>query len=208
MTQVPTVAAAAPWRPRTGVEVLRQQLEAIERFGRSRCAAPSTDAGPLTREGRLDAARERDVLERQHEALVAHVHRQLAESGASFRSVVRRRAVLAHRSPWFAAKVCAGLEADGVHVVALLENGADAVGVAVAEQPDLVLVEDALPMVPGPRVVAEVRALCPAAVVAAQVDHGDRLAPLLDAGATVAFVRRQPPGEVVDALLGLLRPLA
>lgn len=207
MTQMPTAAAAAPWRPRTDVEVLRQQLEGIERFGRSRRAALSADAEPLTREGRLDAARERDVLERQHQALVAHVHRQLAESGAPFRSVVRRRAVLAHRTPWLAAKVCEGLEAAGVRVVAQLANGADAVGVAVAEQPDLVLVEDALPMVPGPRVVTQVRALCPAAMVAAQVDHGDRLAPLLDAGAAVVFVRRQPPGEVVDALLALLRPV-
>jgi CheY-like chemotaxis protein len=206
VTQVPTVQVASPWRSRSDVEVVCQQLDAIERFHHRRHAAQCGAAGGLTREGRLDAARAREVLEREHEALVAHVDRQLAATGEPWRSRAPRRVVVAHRSAWFAGKVGEALGRHGVRVVAQLDNGADAIGVALAEQPDLVLVEDALPMVPGPRVVAEIRELCPDAVLAAQVDHPGRIAVLLDAGATTAFVRRQPPADVAAELLALMRP--
>lgn len=201
-----TIQLAAPWRPRSDVEVVCRQLHAIERFHQVRRAAQAAETGPVTREGQLDAARAREVLQRAHEALVAHAGRQLAQTGAPWRTRVEPRVVVAHRNAWFAGKVAESLALHGVVVVAQLDNGADAIGVAVAEQPDLVLVEDALPMVPGPRVVAEVRDLCPEALVAAQVEHAGRMAPLLDAGAAAAFVRRQPPADVALALLELLRP--
>ena len=54
-----------------------------------------------------------------------------------------------HRQAWFRGKVASGLQAGGVAVEADLENGADALGAVVAEQPDFLLVEDKLPMVSG-----------------------------------------------------------
>ena len=202
-----TIQLASSWRPRSDVELVCQQLQAVERFQQICRAAQALEAaGPLTREGRLDAARARDVLQREHEALVAHVDRQLAETGGPWRTRARRRVLLAHRNAWFAGKVAESLAAYDVHVVAQLDNGADAIGVAVAEQPDVVLVEDALPMVPGARVVAEVRDLCPGTTVAAQVEHSGRIAALLEAGATAAFDRRQSPADVALCLLELLRP--
>ena len=203
-----TARLASPWRSRSDVELVRQQLDAMERFHELRRAAQAAaDAAPLTREGRLDATRARDVLDRQHEALIAHVDRQLADAGGPWRSCAVQRALVAHRSEWFAGRVAEALTPYGVHVVAQLDNGADAVGVALAEQPDLLLVEDALPMVPGPRVVAEVLELCPGTVVAAQVEHSGRVSALLDAGATAVFDRRRAPADVAGDLVELLRPV-
>jgi CheY-like chemotaxis protein len=62
-----------------------------------------------------------------------------------------------------------------------VDNGADAVGVVAAEQPDLLLVEDRLPMVSGEQVIAGVRTFSPNTLIAAQVAYSDRVGALLDA---------------------------
>jgi DNA-binding NarL/FixJ family response regulator len=113
--------------------------------------------------------------------------------------------VLAHRSQWFLAKVTSALEAAGLTVVARLSNGADAVGVAVAEQPDLLPVEDNLCIVTGEEVVREVRRFSPHTAVAAQVPYGDSVGRLLDAGAVSVFTRQVPPADVAHALLQQMR---
>ena len=89
-------------------------------------------------------------------------------------------------------------------MVARLDNGADAVGLSVAEQPDLLLVEDALAMVPGEQVVRDVRRFCPHTVVAAQASHSGRIGPLLEAGATTVFSRQVSGPDVARAMLRLL----
>jgi DNA-binding NarL/FixJ family response regulator len=114
------------------------------------------------------------------------------------------RAVVAHRQAWFTGKVTAALEAKGFSVVDAGGNGADAVGIAVADQPEVVLLEDKLAMLPGEDVVRQIRTLCPNTLIAVQVEHGGLLGGFLDAGASSGFTRQVPPAEVVAPLLELI----
>ena len=182
-----------------------QQLAAIERFTAARrMAEDAAAAAARSREMRMDTARALEVVRRQHEAVIARSHEQLRRTGDLLRGHAQRRAVLAHRNEWFLGKVSGVLAQRGITVVAAVDNGADVVGLAVAEQPDLVLVEDTLAMVPGEQVVRDVREYCPAAVIGAQVAYGDRIGALLEAGASTVFTRRTPPVDVAEELLGLV----
>ena len=191
--------------PRSELDLAAQQLRSIERFNRTRQLAESAAAAAArSREMRMDAARRIEVLRREHEALVARAHEQLRSGGHVLYGTSHRRVVLAHRNEWFVGKLADTLEEHGVVVVARLDNGADVVGLAVAEQPDLVLVEDTLAMVSGEQVVREIREFCPGTLLAAQVPHGDRVGPLLDAGAATVFTRQVPPRDVAAGLLAQL----
>jgi CheY-like chemotaxis protein len=177
----------------------------VERFNRSRrMREEAAAAAARSRELRMDAARSLEVLRRQHDAVVARADAQLRASGQLLRSTVERRVVVAHRSDWLVRRLQQTLEDRGVLVVARTDNGADAVGLVVAEQPDLVLVEDTLAMLPGTEVVREVRQFSPDTLVAAQAAHGGRVGELLDAGATTVFTRQVPPHEVARSLLRLV----
>ena len=114
------------------------------------------------------------------------------------------RVVIAHRSGWFVQKVTQALGVAAIEVVAWLDNGADAVGLTVAEQPDLVLVEDVLAMVPGEQVVREVRSFCPDTVLVGHVSSGDRVAGMLEAGAATVLTRQVPPEHVAQQLRELV----
>ena len=197
-------ALSRAWTPRTGPELLRDQLAGIASW--NACHQPLLLAGDDdaaaagSREMRLDRARRLDVVRRQHEAIMGRTEQQLAQSPRLASDHVPARAVLAHRNAWVLDKVAAGLAAAGVDVVAQLENGADAVGVSVAEQPDLLLVEDKLPMINGDEVVRQVLQFAPRTLAAAQVSYEDAIATLLDAGARTAYTRRVPPAEVARDL--------
>ena len=202
----PTHATGAPeWHPRSELDLAAQQLRAVERFNRAcRMREEAAAAAARSRELRMDAARSLEVLRRQHDAVVARAHEQLRTSGQLLRSTAERRVVIASRSDWLAAKVQQALEDRGVHVVARTDNGADAVGLVVAEQPDLVLVEDTLAMLAGLEVIREIRQFSPDTVVAAQAASGHRVGHLLDAGASAVFTRQVPPLQAVTAMLDLL----
>ena len=203
MTQADEHAESrATYRPRTYAELTRQQLAAIERFHQARSTADAVVGA--SREERLDMGRRHDVMRREHDAIVARCDEQLRLSGEALWHRTGRRVVLAHRSEWFLAKVGSLLEEDRVRVVARLSNGADAVGTVIAEQPDLLLVEDSLAMLSGAQVIRELQLLSPNTVVVAQVPYSDRVGPLLDAGAAAVFTRQIPPADVAEALLDLL----
>ena len=192
-------------RQRSDLELAEQQLAAIESFNRARhMREQAAAAAARSREMRMDAARSLDILRRQHDAVVSRAHEQLEASGQLLHSRAERRVVLAHRSDWLVRKVTRALEGRGVHVLAGTDNGAEAVGTAVAEQPDLVLVDDTLAMLSGVEVVREVRRFCPDAMVAAQIAHGYQVGQYLDAGATTVFTRRSAPADVVHSLLELV----
>lgn len=198
-----TATTTAP-RRRSELQLAAQQADAIAAFTRShRTAHEARQAAARSREMKLDNARATEVLRREHAALVARAHEHLRLTGTVLRSTGARRVVLAHRSEWFRGKLSRVLTDGGLHVVAVLDNGADAVGVTVAEQPDLLLVEDTLAMVPGEAVVREVLRFCPDTVVAAQVASSDGVGALLDAGAHEVFTRQVPPAEVARRLLAL-----
>lgn len=210
MTRIDEQAQMRPsYRARTPVELTAQQLAGIDRFHVARHVEDAAaGAASLSREERLTRDRERDVVRREQEAIVARCEHQLRHSGHVMSLHARRRVVLAHRSPWFVAKVAALLAEHDVYVVASLDNGADAVGAVVAEQPDLLLVEDSLAMVTGEQVIRDVRLFSPDTVSVAHVAYSDRVGALLEAGARAVFTRQIPPADVAEALLELLRPVA
>lgn len=206
MTTTDRHVAAPVWRPRTELDLVEQQLRAIDAFHAARREREAAlQATARTRETRLDASRLLEVLRRQHDALVARSHHQLRSSGHVLGDLAECRVVLAHRSEWFLRQVALPLQDSGVQVVGQLDNAADVVGVLVAEQPDLVLVEDALPMGRGDLVVGEARALAPGTLVAVQAEGPERLVALLDAGAAAVFPRGTPPRDLAVELLRLLR---
>lgn len=192
---------------RSDLDLARQQLAAIDRWHDARravqAAAQHTAA---SREARMDLARRLDVVRAEHRALVERTDAQLRSSAELLQRKAARRAIVAHRNSWFMDKVAADLRERRIEVVALLTNGAEAVGAAVAEQPDLLLVEDSLPMMGGEDVVREVRTFAPATRIGAQVAHDNRIAAMLEAGAHSACTRRVPPADVAATLAGLLAP--
>lgn len=185
------------------LELTRRQLTGVETWHRQRRAQEVVALAARTREERLDRSRRMAVLREEHRAIIASADAHLRSGRLVLEGGVAR-AVLAHHDDWFAGKVGAELASCGVRVIASPRNGAEAVGVVVAEQPDLVLVEDVLPMLSGEDVVREVLCCAPGTAVVGQVAHDDGVAPMLAAGARVAFVRRVPPAEVARGLLALL----
>ena len=207
MTQLRDAPVVRPvWRPRSEVDLLAEQLLAIDRFVAARPArSADVTAGGLSREQRLDLARQQNVLRRERDALIAQAQRQREACGAPLRLLAPRRVMIAHRNQWFAGKLTQSLEARGVRVVGCLDNGADAVGAVVAEQPDAALVEDRLEMVAGEQVIQDLRMFCAQTIVMAQVAYGDRVGALLDAGAASVFTRNVPPDDVAQKILEALR---
>lgn len=181
-----------------------RQVAAIDAFNRARAMAESTVASSsASRETRLDAARRLDVVRRQHAALVA---RTQASLGAGHEALAggRPRAVVAHRDGWFTDRVCGALIEHGFAVVARLDNGADAVGTVVAEQPDLLLLGDPVPMMTGTGVVEEVLRWSPRTFVAVQAGDPRAQETLLALGVGSVFSRSVPPVDVARGLAGAL----
>lgn len=202
-------AMEATSRPgRDELEILCRQIRGIEAWHVARRAAEARDAAVdgsrPGREVRLDSARRADVVRRQHQALIDHTHAQLRDSVHLLRKLMSPRVLVVHRDEWFRERVSAALIGAGVTVVARLDNGADGVGVAVAEQPDLILVEDRLPMLCGADVIRQVLAFSPQTLAAAQVRDDWDIGALMDAGACTAVNRRVPPDELAQELCALL----
>lgn len=188
------------------LELTALQLQAIDAWNRARAIAEQAGRTTATsREMRMDVDRRLEVMRAQHEAIVARTARALESSVRVMRRSAPVRAVVAHRNEWFVDRLCADLVGRGVHVVGRFENGAEVVGVCVAEQPDLVVVEERLAMVPGEAVVRDVRRFSPQAVIAAQVAYEDGISSMLEAGATKVYTRRVPPLDVSADLLRLLQ---
>lgn len=189
------------------LELVLRQIDGVASWHRQRRAQEASALAARTREDRLDRTRRTEVLREQHRAIVATTQAQLRASATLLAHTSAPRALLAHRNAWFTGKVREVLVAGGVTVVAELQNGAAAVGVGIAEQPDLVLIEDTLPMLPGDAVVRELLACAPGLLIGAQVAHDDGAPAMLSAGARAVWARRVPPVEVALSLLSLLRPV-
>lgn len=189
---------------RPDTERLPDQLAGIDAWHRTRREVESWAAGAGSREMQLDRTRRLDVIRRQHQALVEATERQLRTTGHLLRSAPAPRAVVVHRNDWFKDKISTALRASGVELVGALSNGADAVGAVVAEQPDVLLVEDKLPMLGGLDVLREVRRLAPRTLVTVQVFDNRDIGRFLEAGARTAFTRRIPPADIAAALCDLL----
>lgn len=205
MTHVEDDRTAPQRHRRSEIDLAEAQLRGIERLTRARHMAEAAAASAAhSRETRMDAARELEILRRHQDALITRTHEQLQESGSHPLGTAATTVVLVHRNEWFVGKLTEALHDSGCVVLPRVENGADAVGLLAAEQPNLVLVEDKVSMLPGARVVRQIRRLCPDTIIAAQVGCGDDVGPMLDAGAAHVFTRQVPPAEVAVALLSLL----
>lgn len=181
-----------------------RQVAAIEAFLAARRAVHGQEPDvPQGREAaRADARRE--LLERQHAALVARAHDALV-AGSDLVVPLRPRALVVHRDPWYADRLSRALGDEGVTVLARLDDGADAVGAAVADQPDLLLLEDPLPTMTGVQVVREVRRWSPGTAVFVQAAD-ERDAPgLRDAGARACLARHLPPVDVARTVADALQ---
>ncbi|MCW2621445.1 MAG: hypothetical protein JWL64_1047 [Frankiales bacterium] len=185
------------WRPRS-VEVVAEQRD-LARQAWTRDRQADRPPSGASREQRMDAARRAEALEREFEAMTAHLdHPPDVPAGAV-------RAVIAHRNTWFTGKFAAALAERGIVVVAAVQDGADAVGITIAEQPDLLLVEDVLARLPGSDVVRRVRQLVPDTLCLAQVGADEGLPTMLEAGAQVAWTRKVPPGELAGLVAEVLQ---
>jgi CheY-like chemotaxis protein len=198
--------AAGGHGSRTQLDLMTAQLAAIDAWHRARRASEAAaESIALTREMRLDASRRMEARRREQQALLARAEEQLRTSGGVLADRVRTRAVLAHRNAWLRDIVAKRLHEHGVAVVGVFEDGAEAAGTVVAEQPDLVLVEDRLPTLSGLEVVRRVRAFSPRTVVGAQVMDAGAVQLLVDAGAQAVFTRRIPPLDIADQLVACLQ---
>lgn len=201
-----TRTAAPSWTPRDPVELLTDQLAALDAWNAARRRAEHSLAETgSNREAALDARRRAVAVRREATALRARSAEHLRASGDLLRARTRPRALVVHRQTWLAGKVSASLEQGGVTVLGALDDGAEGVGWAVVEQPELLLVEAMLPTLPGPEVVRRVRAFSPSTVVAVQVGYEAEVPAMLDAGAHLAVPRRVPPAELAAAMLERLR---
>ena len=193
------------WQPRPPVQLLADQLAAIATWNSCRLAAEvEARAHAESRDQRVEAARRVDALKREQDALIGRIHRQLVE-GRSWSHTDRPRVVVAHRREWFRTKVERRLRAQGVEILASLDDGAEAVAATVCEQPDLLIVEELLPSVTGTEVLRRVQQYSPVTTVAVLTMSDTTMPELVEAGATVVCSRRIPPDDVVDELLACLR---
>lgn len=192
---------------RSQLDVMKAQVQAIDAWTRAHHLneAAAQTVG-MTREMRLDLRRRLEARRREQAAIAARADAQLRSGGELLNGgCLRTRAVVAHRNAWMREKVTTLLVAGGVDVVGVFDDGADAAGTVVAEQPELVMLEDRLPTLSGIDVVRRVRDYSPLSVVGAQALDSEGVAPLVDAGAHAVFTRRIPAADMVDQLLACLR---
>ena len=194
---------------RTQLDLMTAQLDAVDAWHRARRVADAAaESRSATRESRLDLSRRMSARRREQEALLTRAEQQLRDSGQVLAGRAPIRAVLAHRNAWLRDAVAERLTVAGVEVVGLFEDGADAAGTLVIEQPDLLLVEDRLPTLTGVEVVRRARKFSPLTLVGAQALDGAGVQALVDAGAQAVFTRRVPPAEIADQLLSRVRSSA
>jgi len=202
MTTLDQPAPITTWLARDWPTVLLDQLGALEGWAAARAEITATVPG--SRESRLDQARREDALARADQALLdrAALHLRHGEQFAA--ASPRGRVVVAHRNAWFTSAVRMGLHERGLEPIAALDNGADTVGVCVAEQPDVLFIEDRLPSWSGREVISHVRRFAPHTLIAVQSPDPWTMGELLDCGAHQVFDRAVPPAEVAARLAELI----
>lgn len=186
--------------------LLGRQLAALDAWNHARQRRErSILAAPMSREERVVADRRVAVLECAHAAVLARADAAMDGLAGPIPSHAVLRAVVAHRHPWLVDKLSTALAARDVLVIAASGNGAEALGIVVFEQPDLLVVGDVLAMMTAAELLAETAQVAPYTARAAHVDDSAGVGAALEAGAQSVFVRQMPPDEVADGLMLLLR---
>ncbi|MCW2667170.1 MAG: Two component transcriptional regulator, LuxR family [Frankiales bacterium] len=184
---------------RSREQVQQERHEAVLAFQQDRERPIEVEPGHgAAREARQEHERRVAVRQRELAALLARREHPVDPAADE-----RPRAVVLHRQPWMRSALCAELVRAGVVVVADLEDGAAGLGTVVAEQPDLVVVEQQLPWVDGLEVVREVRRYAPAARVAVHLDQPGAEPAAREAGAHEVFARATRAQDMVARLTTL-----
>lgn len=183
-----------------GDRIIRQ-LTAIDDWNAARRMRETVLAACVSRQDKEAARLEVGVLDRTHQAIAARAATQLAQQAGPLVSTAPT-AVIAHRHTWFADKVTTLLQSRGVAVLECTDNGADALGAVISEQPDVVLAGDRLAMMPGEVLMSETRLFAPRAWRAVQTGDAQQAA-VWRPDVHAVFVRQQPPADVVEALYAL-----
>jgi hypothetical protein len=177
---------------RAGDQLYRTRAAALLRKDRQRgmaaweqAAAAREPEAMANRQAGAEARRRVEALRRVSHAMTER-HELLA--GSAHQADVAR-GIVVHRLEWMRERLAAGLGDHGIAVVASEHDGADGLGVTIAEQPVLLVVEDRLPSLRAVEVVSSVR----------EFDA------LLEAGVAAVFSRRIPPADICAHLAGLLR---
>lgn len=177
----------------------RQQAAMAAWSRQAELLAQHAENESTSREARMDAQRRLEALHRTQQAL-----RSRTETRSGTPPEGHPRAVLVHRNEWLRDKLSLHLAELGVQVLAEAEDGADGLGIAIAEQPDILVLEDRLPSLPAVELVAGIREYVVGALVGAQVEHQEDVPKLVEAGADAVFSRRVPPSVMAEELAGLL----
>jgi CheY-like chemotaxis protein len=156
------------------------------------------------RQVQTEARRRIEALRRANTALLAQSDHSIRES-IEILDVARPRAVLVHRQEWVREQLRSALLIHGMEVIAVCDDGADCLGISVAEQPDLVVVEARLPSIPAVELLSSLRQFSPWSLLAAQVESDEEVEAMLAAGARAVFHRRVPAAQACAQLAGYLR---
>ncbi|HTL23624.1 MAG TPA: hypothetical protein VL281_06265 [Mycobacteriales bacterium] len=190
--------------PLRQADVLLAQLTGIAALLHHRQAMDGELARGSREQDRDHRLREEVVL-RQLEAAVERTRVRMAEAGdAPMDLEVPARALVAHSRRWVVDRAAECFEALGFEVVGRTDNGADAVGIAAAEQPDVALLGDTLVMERCEEVVWDIRAVSPATLIGVHGSDPLHLAELLDQGADLMFAAGVPPETMAQDLVGAL----
>ena len=192
------------WGSATEPELIVAQILAIDAWHRAWPIEGEAASAAQTRESRLERNRQMATLRAVQDALREHAARHLAEETSSLLQQAPARAVVASRDPWFQDALCAALEDYGIVMAARLSNGAEALGVTIAEQPDLLLVEDAMSFLRGEDALRGALEFAPRTLVVVRVSGAARAAALEAAGADAVIPRNAPPVDVAHDLAALV----
>lgn len=163
-------------------------MDAWNAFRQQRMRQLTSD--DLSRDEQMFGRFELESMQCTHSAVLQRVALALAgaDESATGPSLT---AVIAHRSPHFAARVQEAFEAGGMRVLECSDNGAAALGVIIAEQPDCVFASDRLAMVSGAELVAQTTWYSPQSQLFVHAEESPE-APFRRAGCVVLGSTRRP----------------
>lgn len=196
---LPREAQPLTWAGATRADVVRARAQAVTAWLEA-VSDRDPASGGMSREAQFDHARRVEALNCVTDAIREHGGGAVAAAGEG----CPPRVVIAHRLGWFADRLAAGLNERGLTVVSKHDDGAEALGVCIAEQPDLLVLQDVMVRVPAEAVLTEVRRFAARTAVAVQVEVPERAQALRNAGARAPFPRTLAPAAVASCLADLL----
>lgn len=192
--------------PHAAAALLFRQVEALDAWNAARHQRERVLLdGVVSREVRLDVVRRLQLLNRAHGAVLERAAESLQRESLPWAIRGAPRAVIAHRHEWLAGSLSDALEERGVVVVAVTGDGAEALGLTVAEQPELLVVGQPLVGMTPAELLAEARLFAPSTVLAARVVHGGGVGEMLDAGAHHVVTQSIRPRDVAETFASLVR---